>query len=381
MSPVEDGFTRNYSKVFDYYRAVPETEGIKYIGSKLNLLGSILSLVDLVPAQTVLDGFSGSTRVSQALAKTGHRVICNDTAEWSKVFGLCYLCNYRERNEYQPLIEHLNNIQPEDGWYSEHYGGTCDNTNGRKKPWQIHNTRKLDGIRAEIDRLELSVQERAVALTSLILALDAVDNTLGHFSSYLHDWAPRSYNTLELKIPQTFISEEGRHKVLRNDIFETLAREEVDLAYFDPPYGSNNEKMPPSRVRYAAYYHLWTTICLNDQPDLFGRVGRRMDSSDTTAKSPFEDFRKNDQDRFIAVEAIARLLREARVRWIILSYSSGGRATREELQEVLVQNGRIIKIQAIDYKKNVMAAMTRTGNWVHDTDQKNKEYLFLLEKD
>jgi adenine-specific DNA methylase len=48
-----------------------------------------------------------------------------------------------------------------------------------------------------------------------------------------------------------------------------------DLAYFDPPYGSNNEKRPPSRVRYAAYYHLWTSICRFDRPILFGKAQRR----------------------------------------------------------------------------------------------------------
>ena len=48
-------------------------------------------------------------------------------------------------------------------------------------------------------------------------------------------------------------------------------RSDVDLAYYDPPYGSNNDKMPPSRVRYASYYHVWTTIIQNDRPELFGK--------------------------------------------------------------------------------------------------------------
>jgi len=57
-----------------------------------------------------------------------------------------------------------------------------------KRPWQKHNTRKLDAIREEIDRLNLDADDKAVALTSLILALDQVDSTLGHFASYLRDW-------------------------------------------------------------------------------------------------------------------------------------------------------------------------------------------------
>ena len=155
----------------------PTTEGIKYTGSKLKLLPLILELAGKVDARTVLDGFSGTTRVAQALAKTGYRVIVNDIAVWSEVFGVCYLLNTKQRKDYEELIRHLNSVQPVDGWFTERYGGlpNCGmavQSDGLKKPWQVHNTRKLDAIRDEIDRLSLAPVEKAVALTSLILALE-----------------------------------------------------------------------------------------------------------------------------------------------------------------------------------------------------------------
>jgi adenine-specific DNA-methyltransferase len=252
----------------------PPTEGIKYAGSKLRLLPYILQLTHKVKPKTVLDGFAGTTRVSQALAKSGYQVIANDVAVWSRVFGICYLKNKREKKYYQELIDELNALPGKDGWFTEHYGGSANGdasskTNGLKKPFQIHNTRKLDAIRDAIDRMNLAEIERAVLLTSLILALDQVDSTLGHYASYLNEWSPRSYNAMRLTVPMLFESQQ-EHQVFQKDIFDVLDEVEVDLAYFDPPYGSNNEKMPPSRVRYAAYYHLWTTICLNDRPKLFG---------------------------------------------------------------------------------------------------------------
>ena len=82
---------------------------------------------------------------------------------------------------------------------------------------------------------------------------------MGHYVSYLNKWSPRSYNNLHLKIPN-IVPSKGNHSVFRGDIFEALENQEFDLCYFDPPYGSNNEKMPPSRVRYASYYHIWTSI-------------------------------------------------------------------------------------------------------------------------
>jgi len=368
----------------DIVTDAPPTEGVKYAGSKLKLLPYILRLLKKVDAKTVLDGFSGTTRVSQALAKSGYQVLSNDIAVWSEVFGTCYLLNKKNPADYQELIEHLNAVRPVDGWFTEHYGGQPNGgrtiqADGLKKPWQVHNTRKLDAIREEIDRLSLPPVDKAVALTSLILALDKVDSTLGHFVSYLQDWSPRSYNELVLKVPKVFITKK-EHKVFRRDIFDLAKDVSADLAYFDPPYGSNNEKMPPSRVRYASYYHLWTTICLNDRPKLFGKAGRRKDTSDVVAASVFEEFRRNHNGRFIAVEAIENLIKSTNARWILLSYSSGGRATARELNKVLSGCGTILDFIELDYKKNVMAEMKWTKEWIRDCEKQHREFLFLIEK-
>jgi len=362
----------------------PETEGIKYIGSKLKLIPYILHLARKVDAHTVLDAFSGTTRVSQAFAKSGYRVLCNDIAIWSEVFGTCYLLNKKRPEEYQPLIDHLNSLPPMDGWFTQMYGGQPNGgcavqPDGLKRPWQIHNTRKLDAIRQEIEKLELDKVDKAVALTSLILALDQVDNTLGHFVSYLREWSPRSYNNLVLKVPALFLTSE-EHQVFREDVFDLLPRVSVDLAYFDPPYGSNNDKMPPSRVRYASYYHIWTTICLFDKPDVFGKARRRKDTSDVIATSVFEEYRRGSDGRYLIVSAIERLIREVNAKWVILSYSSGGRATAEELDEVIRRNGKLLEVLEIDYKSNVMASMRWTNEWLRDVEKPHREFLFLIEK-
>ena len=311
----------------------------------------------------------------------------NDISEWSKAFAICYLKNRKSPKEYQSLIDHLNSLPPEDGWFTEHYGGdvrpgkhnNAIQEDGTKKPWQKKNTRKLDAIRREIEILGLDEVSKSVALTSLILGLNEVDSTLGHFVSYLKDWSPRSFKNLKLKVPRVW-ENETENTVLCSDVFNVLPKLNVDLAYFDPPYGSNNEKMPPSRVRYAAYYHLWTTICKNDHPALFGKSLRRKDTSDKMAASVFEEFRKDSSGKFIVVDAIERLLKETPSHWILLSYSSRGRATAEELNEVIINNGKLIDAVAIDYKKNVMAAMKWTNKWLREIEEPNREFLFLIEK-
>jgi len=355
------------------------TEGIKYAGSKLKLLPHILRLAEKVEPQTVFDGFSGTTRVSQAFAQAGYRVIANDIAVWSKVFGECYLSSPYPREQYHDLIDHLNAVHGSDGWFTEHYGGDAARSNGAKKPWQRHNTLKLDGVREEIEKLSLNKQEKAVALTSLILAMDEVDSTIGHYASYLSEWSPRSYRQMKLRIPR-IIPMTREHEIHHGDIFDVVSSVDADLVYYDPPYGSNNDKMPPSRVRYASYYHLWTSICLFDKPELFGKAARRKDTSDVLSASVFEDYRRNESGRFRVVEAIERLLRLTKARHIILSYSTGGRATAAELNDVMSASGKLIEVVEIDHKRNVMGGMRWTHEWVRDAEEKNREFLFLIER-
>lgn len=352
------------------------TQGIKYTGSKLKLLPYILGTIDELKVETILDGFSGTTRVSQALAQRGYEVTCADVSVWSETFGKCYLMAKKEKKFYQKIIDELNALDGRVGWFTENY--SIDKGDINKAPFQTKNLMKLDAIRERINELNLEEVDKAVLLTSLILALDKVDNTLGHFSSYLAKWSPRSYNNIFLTVPDYKIYKQ-QNRVIKDDIFNIVGSNEFDLAYFDPPYGSNNEKMPPSRVRYASYYHFWTSVILNDKPKLFGKVHRREDTRDLVASSVFEEYKKDKNGKYIATEAIRKLANETNAKYIIFSYSNGGRATKDELNEIFNSCGKLLKVIEIDYKANVMSTMKWTNEWLNG-DRQNVEYLFVLEK-
>lgn len=364
-------------------------EGIKYAGSKLKLLEAILTITNGIERDTVLDAFSGTTRVGRLFAALGSEVHSNDISYWSECFGKAYFLNRAERESYEELIDHLNHVKPISGWFTENYGGVDRDSSaiqldGTKALWQAHNTRMLDGIREEIERLQLDEVSQAVALTSLIYALDSVDSTLGHFSAYLKNWSPRSYKTMHLQVPM--LQPQFRsHVITRRDANEAVselasAGKVFDLAYLDPPYGSNNEKMPPSRVRYASYYHIWTTVIRNDHPEVFGAARRRADSRDELAASKYEEFRRSERGTFIALETLADLIERVPAKHVLLSYSSGGRATFDQLIETLSSSGEIVEMAEIDYKRNVMATMRWTNQWVPEIESKHFEYLFLLRK-
>lgn len=373
---ISSTYSKNLFGEIDYEEI--ETEGIKYTGSKDKILPYILKIIDQLKPQSVLDGFSGTTRVSQALSLLGYKVISNDLSVWSKTFAECYLLNKKSYEYYQPIIDYLNSLNGVYGWFSKHYGGD-PNKSENKKPWQLHNTMKLDAIRNEIDNIVHDPIEKSVLLTSLILALDKVDNTVGHYSAYLKDWAPRSFKPLHLQVPKLILSPIN-HLVFQEDIFNILQKIEVDLAYYDPPYGSSNNKMPPSRVRYQAYYHIWTTIIKNDKPKLFGKTNRRLDSSDTICYSPFEDFRVNNEGKYLAGIAIEKLIKETQAKHIVFSYSSGGRVPFDELIKIFSKHSKILEIQKINYKKNVMSSMRWTNEWIDEKENTHQEYLFVLEK-
>ncbi len=361
-----------------------ETEGVKYLGSKRALMPHILRAFEHLPVRKVFDGFAGTTRVAQALADEGYSVCCNDTAVFSKVFAECYLLNDRSREYYLPLLEHLNNLAGTSGWFTEHYGGAANHgcsvqRDGRKRIWQIHNSMKLDTIRPEIDRIAEDPIERSVLLTSLMLAMDQVDNSVGHHAAYLRNWSVRSYRTMSMSVPK-FARHSEEHRVYHGDIFSLLPEIEADAAYYDPPYGSNNDKMPPSRVRYASYYHLWTTICLNDQPKLVGAAGRREDVSDRLAASAFEEFRKNASGKYLVLDAISRLIEQTPMKYTVMSYNNRGRISADELLELLSSHGQIISVLSIDYRRHVMSDMCWTNEWTVDSTERNRELLITIEK-
>ena len=86
----------------------PKTEGIKYAGSKLKILPYIFDMISEIEVDNVLDGFSGSTRVSQALSKAGFMTTSSDISVWSETLAKAYLLNTKKPSEYKQLIDHLN---------------------------------------------------------------------------------------------------------------------------------------------------------------------------------------------------------------------------------------------------------------------------------
>ena len=65
---------------------------IKYLGSKrllLDLIGDVVT--QIAPGPTVLDLFSGTSRVGHALKRRGFRVVANDHNAYAHTLARCYV--------------------------------------------------------------------------------------------------------------------------------------------------------------------------------------------------------------------------------------------------------------------------------------------------
>jgi adenine-specific DNA-methyltransferase len=357
-----------------------ETEGVRYSGSKRLVIPKIHEVIHGLPIRSVLDAFAGTTRVSQYFKSAGYDVHCNDVAAYSSVFGRCYLENCdTARPTLDKKLDHLNRLKPVDGYFTTHFGGEDDGTgavkalDGKKKPFLVKNTRKLDAIRDEIDKIAEDKIEHSILVTSLIHALDKIENTLGHQVAYLSKWAGRAYSELKLCRPR-LMGGNRDYQVTRMDARNISSH--YDLAYFDPPYNTNNTHTVTTRVRYASYYHFWTTVVLNDRPPAVGAANRRLDCSSDTLPGAISKYESTHYDEVLA--EIEKLVSSVNARYVLFSYSNKGKVSIEDLKAVFSRY-KLLNVVKFTHRENVQRLLTSNREWLGDQSE-NFEHLFLLEK-
>lgn len=177
---------------------------VKYIGSKRALLPWIVETIETIrtieKVNTVVDLFSGSSRVGHALKAKGFEVTANDINSYAFVLAKALIEADARRYDLpyvSKILNELMEVTPIAGWFTQAY---CENA----RYFQPKNGAKIEAIREEIEKkYSDDTLLKAILLTSLILAADKVDSTTGIQMAYLKDWAPRAYNDLRLEYPPT----------------------------------------------------------------------------------------------------------------------------------------------------------------------------------
>jgi len=332
---------------------------IKYLGSKRVLVPRIVAVLQALPkVRTVLDLFSGTSRVGHALKRAGLRVTANDHLAFAHTLARCYVevDARRTRGRAERLLAELARVPPQAGWLT----ATCCE---RARFFHPRNGARIDAIREAIAARSLPPDLEAVALVSLMEAADRVDSTTGVQMAYLKQWAPRALHDLELRLPELL---PGPGTALRLDAAEAARQVEVDAAYIDPPYNQHS---------YLGNYHVWESLVRWDKPDVYGTAQKRIDCR--SYRNPF-----NSKRRIRA--ALAEVLDALRARWLVVSFSDEGYLPRPELERMLAERGHV-EVVEVDFKRYVGAQIgiynprgEKVGRVSH---LRNREYLFLVGPD
>ena len=332
---------------------------IKYLGSKRTLLPSIEQAVrKLGDVRSVIDLFSGTSRVGHHLKKCGYQVFSNDINTYAFQIASCYVVSDKEDHlNLQDTINYMNTISPKAGYFTETF---CE----KSQFFQPKNGAKVDAIREWIEAQDFPYETKAILLTSLMEAADRVDSTCGIQMAYLKKWAPRAFNDLELRMPDIVPrSPFGKSSATQMDARLAAQKLSADVAYLDPPYNQH---------KYLGNYHIWETLVCWDKPDVYGVACKRTDVRER--KSAFNQKKQ-------IVTAMKDMIQHLDVRHLIVSFSNEGYISKDEMIEILSSRGDVFVFEQ-EYKRYVGAQIgihnpqgTKVGEISH---LDNKEYIFLV---
>ncbi|MSQ29569.1 MAG: DNA methyltransferase [Dehalococcoidia bacterium] len=336
---------------------------IKYIGSKRTLVPLIVDVVDrLSGTQTVIDLFSGTSRVGHALKRAGYRVLANDHNAYAAALARCYVETDREDvlQDAETLVREFNALRGSPGYFTETF---CV----RSRFFQPKNGERVDAIREAIAVKGLQPDLESVMLTSLMEAADRVDSTTGVQMAYLKGWAPRASNDLRLRVPEVLPrAVSGRGVAHCLDAFAAADGLDGDIAYVDPPYNQHS---------YLGNYHIWESLVRWDKPEAYGVACKRVDCRQR--QSVF-----NSRPKFAT--AFEHLLSSIQADTLLISFNDEGYVSRTQMEAILAKlwgGQSAVATLTNDYKRYVGAQIgiynpqgEKVGKVSH---LRNKEFLYV----
>lgn len=339
---------------------------IKYIGSKRLLIPAILDAVrSIAPGGTVIDLFSGTSRVGHALKRAGYRVLANDHNAYAATLARCYV----EADagdvlaDASRLVAEFNTFPGRPGYFTHTF---CE----RSRFVHPKNGERIDAIREAIASKGLEPELEAVMLTSLMEAADRVDSTTGLQMAYLKTWAPRASRELELRVPEVLPrAASGKGAGFQLDAHAAATQLSADIAYIDPPYNQHS---------YLGNYHMWESLVTWDKPEVYGVACKRVDVQ--ARRSVF-----NSRPKFR--DAFASLLGSVRAPVLIVSFSDEGFVSRDDMGALLGSlwdGAASVRTIEHDFKRYVGAQIgihNPQGEKVGEVSHlRNREYVYVARR-
>ncbi len=255
--------------------------------------------------------------MAQAFKAQGVHVTAVDSARYAHVFAQTYVeadAASTDVGALRAAVTRLNALPGIEGYVTETFSRQA-------RFFQPPNAARIDAVRDAIEAEFAGSWLHPMLLTSLIEAADRVDSTTGVQMAYVKQWAPRSFNPLELRVPELL---EGPGRAVKGDAVELApALGHFDLAYLDPPYNQH---------RYFTNYHVWETLVAWDAPEAYGVARKRLDARDPSTRSPFNSKRT-------MADALASVVASVDCDLLALSYNDESWLTLDQLEGMCAAAG------------------------------------------
>ncbi|MBQ7449214.1 MAG: DNA adenine methylase [Paludibacteraceae bacterium] len=333
---------------------------MNYIGSKYKLSQFLYNTIDELVGdhlqeKVFCDGFAGTGIVGRMFKPYVKKIISNDIEYYSYVLNRNYIGNYHISNNWNLLIEQLNN-EPilSSGFIYQNY---CLGSGSGRQYFSDYNGQKIDTIRLKIEQLltekKIDCDTYYFLLCSLLESADKVANTASVYGAFLKHLKKTAQIPLILT-PAKIVESKNNNKVYNKDINELIKTISGDILYLDPPYNSR---------QYGANYHLLNTIAEYKPFQPKGKTGMRdYQTSKYCSK-------KTVKDEFNL------LIKNANFEYIFVSYNNEGLMTFEEIKEIMGQYGNY---DCISTKYNRFQADKDSNRNIKTNS--TIEYLHILKK-
>ncbi len=333
---------------------------MNYIGSKYSLLDFIDSTINEVIGNNLTelvfcDIFAGTGIVGRHFKTKVHKVISNDIEFYSYTLNRNYIGNHKKLTDKEEYINKLNNLNGIDNGFI--YKQYCLGGGNNRQYFSDENGKKIDAIRTQIENWKynniISEDLYYFLLCSLIESADKCANTASVYGAFLKHLKKSAQKPL-LITPADFQLNSNNHEVYNEDANELIKKIEGDILYLDPPYNSR---------QYGANYHLLNTIAEYKPFTPKGITGlREYNKSRYCSKAQ-------------VLNTFESLIRDAKFRYIILSYNNEGLMPIEIIEQIMKKYGHYQVFSKVHQR--FQADRLENRNYLTD---KTTEYLHVLRK-